>query len=115
MRNSYIFNKYFNISDLDNPVLFVSDKFEEPNHTVKIKEGKKFQISCNVNGNPKPKITLRKDASDCEIKQSTSGDWLNHTMKSLQCSDIGTYKCTGISPEFNDTEEMFRINVTCKF
>ena len=115
MRNGYIFNKSFNIPDLDNPVLFVSDKFEEPNHTVKIKEGKEFQISCNVNGNPEPKITLQKDASDSEIKQSTSGDWLNYTMKSLQCYNIGTYKCTGMSPGFNNTEKMFRINVTCKF
>nr|XP_022304273.1 uncharacterized protein LOC111111531 isoform X2 [Crassostrea virginica] len=106
-------NIFFDVQYLDNPVLFVSDTFEEPNHTVKIKEGKEFQISCNVNGNPEPKMTLRKVASDSKINQSTSGDWLNHTMKSLQCSDIGTYKCTGMSPGFNNTEKMFRINVTC--
>nr|XP_022303195.1 uncharacterized protein LOC111110851 isoform X2 [Crassostrea virginica] len=106
-------NISLDIQYLDNPVVFINDKNGEPNHSVEIREGGQLRLSCNVNGNPVPKITLQKVASDSKINQSTSGDWLNHTMQSLQCSNIGTYKCTGMSPGFNNTEKMFRINVTC--
>ena len=95
--------------------MLINNKNGEPNHPVEIREGGQLRLSCNVNGNPVPKITLQKVASDSKINQSTSGDWLNHTMQSLECSNIGTYKCTGMSPGFNDTEKMFRINVSCKF
>nr|XP_022305637.1 uncharacterized protein LOC111112440 isoform X2 [Crassostrea virginica] len=106
-------NITLDVQYLDNPVVLINNKNGEPNHPVEIREGGQLRLSCNVNGNPVPKITLQKVAGDSKINQSTSGDWLNHTMQSLECSNIGTYKCTGMSPGFNDTEKMFRINVSC--
>nr|XP_022305671.1 uncharacterized protein LOC111112453 [Crassostrea virginica] len=40
-------------------------------------------------------------------------DWLNHTIQSSQCSDMGKYKCTGTSTGFTERDKIFRINVTC--
>lgn len=113
---SYIFilNMYLNVSDLDNPIMVVNDKIGESNYAVQIIEGEELRLSCYVNGNPVPKITFKKEADDSRISQSTSSDWLNYTTPS-KCSDMGTYKCTGESTGFNNTEKMFGISVICKF
>ena len=111
----FIFNMLFNVSDLDNPIMFVNDKVGESSNAVQISEGEKLRLSCYVNGNPVPIITLKKEASDSIILQSPSKDWwLNYTTSS-KCSDTGTYKCTGESTKFNNTEKMFGIYVICKF
>nr|XP_022304826.1 uncharacterized protein LOC111111928 [Crassostrea virginica] len=105
-------NISLDIQYLDNPVVFVNDKNGEPNHPVEIREGEKLRLSCYVNGNPVPIITLKREDGDSTILKSTSGDWLNYTT-SARCSDMGTYKCTGISAVFNNTEKLFGINVIC--
>ena len=104
----------FNVSDLDNPIMVVNNKVGESSNAVQISEGEKLRLSCYVNGNPVPIITLKKEASDSIISQSPSSDWLNYTTSS-KCSDMGTYKCTGESTKFNNTEKMFGIYVICKF
>lgn len=99
---------------LDDPVVFVNEEVGKPNHAVQVREGEEVQLSCYVNGNPNPNITLSKESGDSRILQRETNDWLNHTMKSSQCSDLGTYKCTGTSTVFTKREKTFEINVTCK-
>ena len=100
--------------ELDDPVVFVIDEVWESNLAVQINEGNELPLSCYVNGNPDPYITLSKEGADSGILQRKTGDWLNHTIKSSQCSDMGTYKCTGISTVFTKREKTFGINITCK-
>ena len=95
--------------------MFVNDDVGESNHAVQIREGEELQLDCYVNGNPDPNITLSKESSDSRILQRETSDWLNHTMKSSQCSDMGTYKCSGISTVFTKREKTLRINVTCEW
>ena len=85
--------------------MFVNDDVGESNHAVQIREGEELQLDCYVNGNPDPNITLSKESSDSRILQRETSDWLNHTMKSSQCSDMGTYKCSGISTVFTKREK----------
>nr|XP_022304903.1 uncharacterized protein LOC111111974 isoform X2 [Crassostrea virginica]XP_022304904.1 uncharacterized protein LOC111111974 isoform X2 [Crassostrea virginica] len=106
-------NIELDIQYLDDPVMFVNDDVGELNHAVHIREGEELQLGCHVNGNPDPNITLSKESSDSRILQRETSDWLNHTMKSSQCSDMGTYKCSGISTVFTKRENTFVINVTC--
>ena len=94
--------------------MFVNDKVGEPHHAVQIREGESLRVACYVNGNPDPNITLSKEAADSITLQRNMSDWLNHSIKSSQCSDMGTYKCTGTSKVFPKREKTFRINVTCK-
>nr|XP_022304147.1 uncharacterized protein LOC111111446 isoform X1 [Crassostrea virginica] len=101
------------IQYLDNPVVYVNDKVGEPHHAVRIREGENLRVACYVNGNPDPNITLSKEAAGSGTLQRNMSDWLNHTIKSSQCSDMGKYKCTGTSTGFTKREKTFRINVTC--
>ena len=94
--------------------MFVNDEVGKPNYAVQIKEGNKLRLSCYINGNPVPDITLSKETGVSRILQRNTSNWLNHTIESLQCSDTGTYKCTGTSTGFTEREKIFRINVTCK-
>ena len=94
--------------------MFVNDKVGEPHHAVQIREGENLRVACYVNGNPDPNITLSKEPGDSTILQSRITGWINHTIVSSQCSDMGTYKCTGISTWFTKREKTFGINVTCK-
>ena len=94
--------------------MFVNDKVGEPHHAVQIREGENLRVACYVNGNPDPNITLSKEAADSGTLQRNMSDWLNHTIQSSQCSDMGKYKCTGTSTGFTEREKIFRINVTCK-
>ena len=94
--------------------MFVKDNVGETNHAVQIREGEELRLSCNVNGNPVPSITISKEAGDSRILRRKASGWLHHTIDSSQCSDMGTYKCTGISPVFSKREKSFGINVICK-
>ena len=79
-----------------------------------ISEAEAVNLSCYVNSKPLSHITLTKDIGST-ISEEESSDWLNHTINSSQCSDTGTYKCTGLSTGFNNTEKTFELNVTCKY
>ena len=103
-----------NVSVLDDPVVSVNDEVGKQVHAEHIREGDELRLSCHVNGNPDPNITLSKESSDSRILQRETSDWLNHTIHSSQCSDMGTYKCSGISTAFTKRENTFVINVTCK-
>ena len=94
--------------------MYANDDVGESNHAVQIREGVKLRLACYVNGNPVPEITLSKGTGDSGILQRDTNVWLNHTLNSSQCSDIGTYKCTGISTVFTKREKTFGINVTCE-
>ena len=85
--------------------MFVIDEVWESNLAVQINEGNELPLSCYVNGNPDPYITLSKEGADSGILQGKT---------SVQCSDMGTYKCTGISTVFTKREKTFGINITCK-
>ena len=87
---------------------------QDSNIAIQIHEGKKLKIACNVNGNPTPKIRISKEMDDSVSIPMEEKKWLNHTIEYTQCSHTGTYKCTGVSTEFNDTEKSFGINVTCE-
>ena len=94
--------------------MFVNDEVGKPNYAVQIKEGNKLRLSCYISGNPVPDITLSKETGVSRILQRNTKNWLNHTIESLQCSDTGTYKCTGTSTGFTEREKIFGINATCK-
>lgn len=79
-----------------------------------ISEAEAVNLSCYVNSKPLSHIKLTKDIGST-ISEEESSDWLNHTINSSQCSDTGTYKCTGLSTGFNNTETTFELNVTCKY
>lgn len=108
-----IMTKYFNLSDLDDPVVFVNDEVGESNHAL-IEEREKLRLACFVNGNPVPGIAISKEANESGILQRNTSSWLNHTINTSQCSDMGTYKCTGTSTVFTKRDKTFEINVTCK-
>ena len=95
--------------------MFLNDRVGESNHAVQIREGENLRVACYANGNPDPNTTLSKEPGDSRILQRNMSDWLNHTIQSSQCSDMGSYKCTGTSTVFTKREKTFRINVTCKF
>ncbi|XP_078329233.1 uncharacterized protein LOC111113634 isoform X1 [Crassostrea virginica] len=107
-------NISLDVQYLDNPVVSVNDEVGKPHYEVQIREGDELRLSCYVRGNPVPNIALSKDNGDFRILQSNRSDRINHTIDSSQCSDMGTYKCTGTSAGFTKREQTFGINVTCK-
>ena len=102
--------------DLDEPLVNINGENNRDSHIAKqIHEGVQLQLACSVNGNPDPKIRLSKEMHDSVSLQMEEEKWLNHTIEYTQCSHTGTYKCTGVSRGFTNTEKTFGINVTCEF
>ena len=59
-------------------------------------------------------ITLSKEKGSSGILQRKASTLLHYTIESSKYSDIGTYKCRGISTVFSKRQKKFGINVTCK-
>lgn len=93
--------------DLEKPRFFVNG-----NQTTSIHEHTSLQLSCFVDGNPTPNITLIKGTDTIRINES---HWFNHSVKSARCADTDTYSCIGASDGFNNTKQRVKISVICKY
>ncbi|XP_062568082.1 uncharacterized protein LOC134230334, partial [Saccostrea cucullata] len=75
-----------------------------------ITEGHTLNISCFVEGNPTPTIKLSRVLKG-HINEQQEKYWLNYTIAKAQCSDTGTYRCTG-NTSFESKHEELTVNVT---
>nr|XP_022307619.1 uncharacterized protein LOC111113619 [Crassostrea virginica] len=109
------YNIVLNVQYLIQPLAYINGK-QVPQRisAYQISEAEAVNLSCYVNSKPLSHIKLTKDIGST-ISEEESSDWLNHSIESSQCSDTGTYKCTGLSTGFNNTEKTFELNVTCKY
>ena len=106
---------YFDVSDLDKPLAYINgEQVQGHDSAFPMSEAETVNLSCYVNSNPVSQIKLTKGVA-ATISEEKNNDWLNHTIESSQCSDTGTYKCMGLSTGFNNTENTFGLNVTCKY
>ncbi|XP_062595951.1 uncharacterized protein LOC134257340 isoform X2 [Saccostrea cucullata] len=98
-----------NILYLSKPVIFLNNS----NQTLSsIKEGHTLNISCFVEGNPTPSIKLSRVLKG-HINEQQEKYWLKYTIAQAQCSDTGTYRCTG-NTSFDSKHEEVTVNVTCE-
>ncbi|XP_062605647.1 hemicentin-1-like [Saccostrea cucullata] len=98
-----------NILYLSKPVIFLNNS----NQTLSsITEGHTLNISCFVEGNPTPTIKLSRVLKG-HINEQQEKYWLNYTIAKAQCSDTGTYRCTG-NTSFESKHEELTVNVTCE-
>eukprot|EP00105_Crassostrea_gigas_P034383 XP_019918531.1 PREDICTED: uncharacterized protein LOC105317690 [Crassostrea gigas] len=95
-----------NVQYLEKPRFFVNG-----NQTTSIYEHTSLQLSCFVDGNPTPNITMIKGTDIIRINKS---HWFNHSVKSARCADTDTYSCIGATDGFNNTKQRVEINVICK-
>lgn len=94
--------------DLEKPRFFVNG-----NQTSSIYEHTRFQLSCFVDGNPTPNITMIKGSDT--IRKEEISNWFNHSVNSARCADTDTYSCIGASNGFDDTKQIIEINVICTY
>ncbi|XP_062602478.1 uncharacterized protein LOC134264197 isoform X2 [Saccostrea cucullata] len=99
-----------NILYLSKPVIFLNDSNLTRSN---IKEGHTLNISCFVEGNPTPTIKLSK-VSKRHTNEPRDKYWLNYTIAKAQCSDSGTYRCTGNTSQHGSKHEELTVNVTCE-
>lgn len=86
--------------------------FVNGNQTTSIYEHTSLQLSCFVDGNPTPNITMIKGTDIIRINKS---HWFNHSVESARCADTDTYSCIGATDGFNNTKQRVEINVICKY
>nr|XP_022306464.1 uncharacterized protein LOC111112891 isoform X2 [Crassostrea virginica] len=100
---------------LDEPLVSINGS-SYSNQAVQAQERTSLQISCNVSGNPKPSIRLRRSGSTDILNETSRSEVLNHSITRLQCSDTGNYTCSGDSEEsmFSSKQKVFGVNVNCK-
>ncbi|XP_061170397.1 uncharacterized protein LOC133179720 [Saccostrea echinata] len=77
-----------------------------------IRKGENLPISCHVDGNPNPTIILSK-VSNGQVFDTEDSNCLDYTITKVQCSDTGTYRCTGNSTQFERKIKDFTVNVIC--
>ncbi|XP_062617014.1 uncharacterized protein LOC134278740 [Saccostrea cucullata] len=79
-----------------------------------IPENEPLQISCLVEGNPVPAVTISRDRGN-HLLETSVDQWLNYTsITEVQCADTDTYRCTGTSKENPSKSTTFIINIVCK-
>lgn len=106
---------FINVSDLDKPIPYVNGvSVLDLDRQVHVKENTSLLLSCHVNGCPSPTIRLIRNTRTFIMSETDSTKWLNHTIASSHCSDTDMYTCIGNSTIFQNKENTFRVNVTCK-
>ncbi|XP_061180695.1 uncharacterized protein LOC133189319 [Saccostrea echinata] len=85
----------------------------KPKNALTINETNQVHLSCFVDGNPTPEVTLRKLTGNRPLVQIVN-HWLNYTLNMAQCSDTGTFECVGKSTEFGIRIQSFSVNVLCE-
>nr|XP_022306473.1 uncharacterized protein LOC111112896 [Crassostrea virginica] len=98
---------------LDKPLVSINGSTYS-NQAVQAQERTTLHISCNVPGNPNPSICLRRSGSTEILKETSTSEVLNHSITRLQCSDTGSYTCSGESTGFDSKQRTFIVNVNCK-
>ncbi|XP_062593256.1 uncharacterized protein LOC134254741 [Saccostrea cucullata] len=79
-----------------------------------IPENETLQISCLVEGNPVPAVTIKRERGNNLLGNSVD-QWLNYTsIKETQCADTDTYICEGTSKEIASKSTIFTMNIICK-
>ncbi|XP_061170402.1 uncharacterized protein LOC133179724 [Saccostrea echinata] len=84
----------------------------KPKNALTINETNPVHLSCFVDGNPTPEVTLRRLTGN-QILMHIINHWLNYTLNMAQCSDTGTFECVGKSTEFGRRNQSFSVNVLC--
>lgn len=97
-------------SDLDDILLYFNGEIKS---NIELNENAPLRISCRVDGNPAPTIRLSRGQADTDLDER-HGAWLNYTIDTARCTDTDTYRCSGISTGFINTEKVININVLCK-
>ncbi|XP_078330712.1 uncharacterized protein LOC111112896 [Crassostrea virginica] len=98
---------------LDKPLVSINGSTYS-NQAVQAQERTTLHISCNVPGNPNPSICLRRNGSTDILKETSTSEVLNHSITRLQCSDTGSYTCSGESTGFDSKQRTLIVNVNCK-
>ncbi|XP_065931252.1 uncharacterized protein [Magallana gigas] len=94
---------------LDDTLLYINGQMIS---NIELNENAPLRISCHVDGNPTPTIRLSRGQGYTEPEQR-HGTWLNYTIDTAQCTDTDTYRCSGTSTGFSNTDKVININVLC--
>ena len=100
-------------------VLFVTDQPEiavHPQNKTRI-EGDNVTLSCNVDGNPVPKISWTRDGSPVNRSGtiSISDDKKQLTITNVNRTESGEYRCVAENVVGNATSNAATLNVQCKY
>ena len=80
-------------------------------------EGGNLSLSCNATGNPVPKISWNKDGSPISSNSriSLSQDDKQLTIRNVNRTDSGEYRCVADNSLGNDTSNAAKLYVQCKW
>lgn len=101
---------------IDDPIIYVNDEWVSDRITVNIQERKPLQLSCFVNGNPTLTVRLGKTQNGGTVILSEARDhWSNYSFGTgAQCSDTGTYVCSGQSTDLKTKTRAIDVNILCE-
>eukprot|EP00105_Crassostrea_gigas_P018388 XP_011436498.1 PREDICTED: uncharacterized protein LOC105334657 isoform X2 [Crassostrea gigas] len=101
---------------IDDPIIYVNDEWVSDRITVDIQERKPLQLSCFVNGNPTLTVRLGKTQNGGTVILSEARDhWSNYSFGTgAQCSDTGTYVCSGQSTDLKTNTRAIDVNILCE-
>nr|XP_034322741.1 uncharacterized protein LOC109617562 isoform X2 [Crassostrea gigas] len=102
-------NIQLDVQYLDDILLYFNGEIKS---NIELNENAPLRISCRVDGNPAPTIRLSRGQADTDLDER-HGAWLNYTIDTARCTDTDTYRCSGISTGFINTEKVININVLC--
>ena len=95
---------------------------DQPEITVQPKaqtktEGDNVTLSCNATGNPVPTISWTRDGSPVETRKnariSFSDDKKQFTIRNVNRTDSGEYRCVANNSLGNDTSSAAKVNIQC--
>lgn len=99
---------------MDDPIIYVNDKWVSDRISVDIQEKKPLHLSCFVNGNPTPTVRLGKSQNG---RMAILSEAMNHLANysfttGAKCSDTRTYVCYGQSHFTNlKTNKSIGVNI----
>lgn len=101
---------------IDVPIIYVNDEWVSDRITVNIQMRKPLQLSCFVNGNPTPIVRLGKTQNGGTVILLEARDhWSNYSFGTgAQCSDTGTYVCSGQSTDLKTNTKAIDVNILCE-
>ena len=82
-------------------------------------EGDNVTLSCNADGNPVPTISWTKNGSPVDTSYNSrigfSKDKKQLTIRNVNRTDSGEYRCVANNSVGNDTSKAAELNVKCKY
>lgn len=107
----------FLCADIDDPIIYVNDKWVSDQISVAIQERTPLQLSCFVHGNPTPTVRLGKSQNGrTSILSEAMDHWSNCSFSTVaKCSDTRTYACYGQLQSTNlKTNKSIGVNILCE-